>query len=312
MEQQEQGLILVAGAAPGSMGSTGYHVATMLADKGLRVRAMVHQEDDRSERLRQLGMEVVQADLLEYRSVKKAMEGVRRAYFSYPVQEGLLEATTNFAKAAKESGVELVVNLSQYLRGDSDHPTPHQKRHWLSEQIFNLAGIGAVHLEPTIFFENFRALAQPSIARSNTFYLPWGPDQTKYMMIAGEDVARVAAAVLAGPLQPNGTVLPLIGEIVSIRDIADLLTELSGTPVKYQNTPDDVWAGTLRQYGINEITIEHLGLLWKFLRSVPAWMQQTYAVTPSIESLTGVQLKTMKEYLREHKEAFFSPHLALQ
>ena len=109
------------------MGSTGHHVARMLAEKGIRVRAMVHREDDRSEKLRQSGIEVVQGDLLEYRSVRSAMEGVYRAYFSYPVQDGLLEATTNFAVAAKQFRVELLVNLSQYLRGDGDHPHPIRK-----------------------------------------------------------------------------------------------------------------------------------------------------------------------------------------
>jgi len=304
---KEQGSILVCGAAGGSMGSTGHYVARMLAGKGMRVRALVHREDDRSEKLRQSGMEVVQGDLLDYRSVRSAMEGVHRAYFTYPVQEGLLEATTNFAVAAKHSGVEQVVNLSQYLRGDSDHPTPHQKRHWLSEQIFNLAGIGAVHLEPVVFFENFRALAQPSISRSNAFYLPWGPEQTKFMTIAAEDVARVATAVLAGSPRPNGTVLQLVGDVVAIRDIINILTEISGKPVQYHDTPDEVWAETIRKYGINELTIEHLGLLWKFLRSTPRGIQDSYAVSPLIESLTGANPKSMREYLTEQKQAFFSP-----
>src|SRR5262249_16525146 len=148
-------LILVTGAAGGTMGSTGFHTARILHQTGHLVRAMVRREDERSEKLRRSGMEVVVADLLHYPSVKAAMQDVARAFFSYPVQEGLLEATTNFATAAKQANVEQIVNLSQYLRGDSNHPTPHQHRHWLSERIFDLAGIGAVHLEPVIFFENF-------------------------------------------------------------------------------------------------------------------------------------------------------------
>lgn len=233
------------------------------------------------------------------------MEGVHRAYFAYPVQDGLLEATTNFAVAAKQFRVELVVNLSQYLRGDGNHPTPHQKRHWLSEQIFNMADIGTVHLDAVVFFENFRALTQPSLMSENAFYLPWGSEQTKFTMISAEDIGRVATALLAGPLQPNGTVFPLIGDVVTLRDIIHKLSEMSGKPVHYHNLSDQHWAETIRKYGVNEIAIEHLGHLWKFLRSVPSVIQDQYAVSPSIEALTGVKPKSMSEYLTEERQAFF-------
>jgi len=45
-----------------------------------------------------------------------------------------------------------------------------------------------------------------------------------------EDIARVATALLAGAPQPNGTVFPLIGDAVSIRDIIDTLSAISGKP----------------------------------------------------------------------------------
>jgi hypothetical protein len=43
--------ILVTGAAPGSQGSTGWHIVQLLRRKGLPVRAFVHSIDERSERL---------------------------------------------------------------------------------------------------------------------------------------------------------------------------------------------------------------------------------------------------------------------
>ena len=68
------------------------------------------------------------------------MGGIRRAYFAYPVQEGLLDAAATFAAAARSAGVEQVVNLSQWLQEGGEQPTPHQARHWLVEQIFDWAG----------------------------------------------------------------------------------------------------------------------------------------------------------------------------
>src|SRR6266496_1200360 len=92
-----------------AQGSTGYRVARLLLERGQSVRAFVHTLDERSDELRDLGAEVVPGDLLDLRSVRPAMEGVRRSYFTYPVQPGLVEATAIFATAARDAGSELVV-----------------------------------------------------------------------------------------------------------------------------------------------------------------------------------------------------------
>src|SRR5258707_10528217 len=89
--------ILVTGAAGGSQGSTGSNITSLLIKKGLAVRALVHKPDSRSDDLRRLGAEVVQGDLLDPASIRKVFKDIKRAYFTYPVADGLLEATTIFA-----------------------------------------------------------------------------------------------------------------------------------------------------------------------------------------------------------------------
>jgi NmrA-like family len=97
--------ILVTGAAGGPQGSSGNWISRFLLERGLPVRAFVHRIDERSDELSALGAEVVQGDLLDIASVRRALAGVRRAYFAYPVQAGLLEAMTIFAVAAKDGGL---------------------------------------------------------------------------------------------------------------------------------------------------------------------------------------------------------------
>ena len=106
--------ILVTGAAGGTQGSTGRLVASLLLEHGIPVRALVHKLDSRSDELRKQGAEVVEGDLLNPASVQAAMRNVKRAYFTYPVADGLLEAATIFAAAARDAGLELVVNNSQF------------------------------------------------------------------------------------------------------------------------------------------------------------------------------------------------------
>ncbi|HYF16468.1 MAG TPA: NAD(P)H-binding protein, partial [Ramlibacter sp.] len=92
--------VLVTGAA-GKVGAIGPTVVKLLRGRGHPVRAMVRKADDRSRHLQDLGAEVVEGDLLDLRSVHRAVEGCARVYFSMSVAAGYLEATTNVAAVAR-------------------------------------------------------------------------------------------------------------------------------------------------------------------------------------------------------------------
>src|SRR6516225_8726418 len=153
--------VLVTSAAGGRQGKTGRHVSEMLLAQGIPVRAFVRQIDDRSERLRALGAEIVQGDFLDIRSVQRAAQGTSSVYFAYPVQDGLLDATATMALAARQAGISRLVNLVM-LESSADAPTPRMRQNYLSEQVFDWAAIGAVHIRATVFYENLRALVRMS------------------------------------------------------------------------------------------------------------------------------------------------------
>src|SRR4051812_30544284 len=117
---------LITGAG-GSTGATGNHAVRQLLARKLPVRAFVFREDRRSEQLAELGAEIVVGDLRDIEAVRPAMQGVTRAYFVYPLAEGLLDAITVFAAAAKDAGVESIVNLSQ-VTASEDHASPVARR----------------------------------------------------------------------------------------------------------------------------------------------------------------------------------------
>ena len=114
-------IILVTGAT----GKTGNPVVEQLLALELPVRAFVHRIDERSERLEALGAEILQGDFLDLQSVRSAMQGVKRIYFCYPPQgDRLLEAATNVAVAARDAGVEALVNMSLCAGGSREPPGP--------------------------------------------------------------------------------------------------------------------------------------------------------------------------------------------
>src|SRR5262245_57530938 len=223
----------------GATGATGGAAATQLLEKGRQVRAFVHREDDRSDALRKHGAEVVVGDLLDFDSVRAALEDVSRAYFVYPIRPGLVQATAQFAQSALEAGVEAIVNMSQISarRGASSHAA---RDHWLAEQVFNWSGLGATHLRPTYFAEWLLYLA-PMI-RQGVMYAPFTTG--RHAPIAAEDQGRVIVGILENPAPHRSQVYPLYGPVELTHDeIARIVGQVVGHPVTYQSMPIEQWAG---------------------------------------------------------------------
>src|SRR5215470_12957343 len=196
--------ILVTSAAGGRQGKTGRHVAEQLLSRGIAVRAFVRKLDERSERLRALGAEIFEGDFLDIRSVQRAAECTSAIYFAYPVQDGLMDATAAMAVAAREAGVTRLVNLVM-LQSSPDAPTPRMRQNYLSEQVFEWAGLDVALIRATVFYENLGAMVRQSLPAQGAIRLPWGGENTVLPLVAGEDVARVAVGLLTGPAPAAGT-----------------------------------------------------------------------------------------------------------
>ena len=298
--------ILVTGAAGGQQGSTGRVIATLLLAQGLPVRAFVHRLDNRSDELRQLGAEVIEGDLLNPASVEAAMKEVKRAYFTYPVANGLLDAVTIFAATAREAGLELVVNNSQF-QGTPDDPTfrglhaPSLRnlQHRLADRILDWAQVGAVHIQAPPYYENVRALISRSVAEQNTVFLPWGDGDAVIPLAGAEDVARVAATLLADSNRPCETVYPLVSEAPTVSEIVKTLGRAIGRSIRYVPITDEQWAEAVKER-MNPHALDHLTHLWQYFRNSKERRQPTTA----IRRVTGRNPQTLEEFFRANAKFF--------
>jgi uncharacterized protein YbjT (DUF2867 family) len=295
----ERETVLVTGAAGGMQGRTGRHVSEMLLARGVSVRAFVRKLDERSHQLSMLGADVVAGDFHDYHAVERAVQGVSSVYFAYPVQAGLLEATAIMADAARRAGVTRLIDMVM-LVSSPDAPTPRMRENYLSEQIFERAGIGAAHVRATVFYENMRALTAATVARDGTIFLPWGSEDTVVPLVSAEDVARVAAGVLTSPLVEPGSSYPVIGDVLSLRDMVGTFERVLGRKVHYQEVPDKVWADAALSRGFNEHAVEHLTKLWQSIRTSTVQHQ----VTDTIQKLGGQPPKSFEAFLRGQQSEF--------
>jgi NAD(P)H dehydrogenase (quinone) len=296
--------ILVTGA--GRVESVGRTIVELLLERDLRVRALVHAEDERSEGLRQEGAEVAVADLTRPDEVARALQGCRRVYFGMSVSPAYLEASVAMAAAARHHGdLEVLVNISQLTVSQMDLLTmtdsEQQRQHWLAEQALNWSGLPVVHVRPTVFLQNpfFSPWAAESIAADGTIRLPFGAGRTS--PVDADDVAAVAAAILAEPGGHIGRVYELTGP--RSEDMPTMAAEYSdalGKSVVYVDVPMSTWrTELLRMRDLPPYLLQHL-----------VTMAQLHAenrydrFSRDVELVTGRPPTSVRAYVARHPRLF--------
>jgi len=298
-------MYLITGAA-GKIGGVSRSVVEMLCDKGEPVRAMVHREDARAQRLRDLGADVVVADLTDPRSVADAMAGVERMFFNMSVSLDYLEATAIVCAAARElGGCEVIVNMSQMTVSQmtltSTEESLQQWLHWLSEEVMNWSGVPVVHIRPTVFLDNplFTMLVRRSVHDSGVLPLPFGTGRTS--PIAAVDVAKVIVAVLRDPANRIGDVYELTGpETLDINGLAERYSRALGKQVTAQDVPHDEWVRQyLRTAGLPDHVQQHIATMAKLHR------QDRYdRATDDVQKVTGMPAQTVEQYISAQPQLF--------
>jgi uncharacterized protein YbjT (DUF2867 family) len=166
------------------------------------------------------------------------------------------------------------------------------RQHWLAEQVFDRAGVGAVHLRAAVFFENLAVLVA---AGQGELALPLGPGDTVIPLIAAADVARVAAGFLCGSA-PDGTdpVCRLTGDVAAIGEIASAFGA-SGRPVRYVDIDPREWEQRALRIYRDPHTVEHLSRLWEIFRIIGSG-HELYQVTDAIEQIGGSPPQKLSEF----------------
>jgi uncharacterized protein YbjT (DUF2867 family) len=174
------------------------------------------------------------------------------------------------------------------------------RQNYLSEQVFEWAGIGAVHIRATIFYENVGALVRQSLPAQGAVRLPWGDENTVLPLVSAEDVARVATGLLAGPELTAGTAYPLVGATLQLKEIIATFARVLGRDVRYEAISDDEWRRNAQERNYNPHAIEHLSALWRAIRSAAIDPKDPrYAPNGTIETIGGEKPKTFKAFVRD-------------
>jgi len=298
----QPGPILVTGAA-GRVGAVGRTVTELLLKQGKAVRAMVRNEDERAQSLREMGAEVVIGDLLDLESMHRVIAGCETMYFGMSVSDAYLAATVNAAAVAKHHGVKAFINMSQMTLSQMSitetTASPQHKLHWLAEQALDWSGLPVVHVRPTVFLEGFFLMfSAPTVKRSDQIRLPFGDGKTS--PVAAEDVARVVAALLANPQPHIGNTYHLTGpQSENMHFYAQEYSKALGRTVTYQDIPLAPWRETLLERGLPTHLVNHLSTMADLHRA-----GRYDRMTDDVQTLTGQGALSVQDFVRNNAAAF--------
>ena len=239
-------MILVTGAS----GKTGRAVISALLQRGLSVRALVHNQTRQEEFGSTSEVEVVVGDLLSANSVAQAVHGVEEVYHICPnVNPNELAIGKILISAARTAEVKLFVFHSVL------HPhveaMPH---HWLKmrvEETLFTSNLPFAILQPGPYMQNILP-ELGAITDRGVYSVPYSVE-APFSLVDLNDVAEAAAVVLS-EASHLGAIYELAGpEILTPNDVASVLGKLLGRDVRAEKMSIDAWKERSSRLGSYQI-----------------------------------------------------------
>lgn len=305
--------IITVFGATGAQG--GGLVRAILNDQnsGFSVRAITRDAgSEKAQKLREQGADVMEANLDDAESLKKALEGAYGAYFvtffwdHFSPERELTEAH-NLAKAAKDAGLKHVIwstleDSRQYIPLNDDRmPTlqgkykvPHFDAKGEANQFFTELGLPVTFLLTSFYWENFIYFGMgPKKDQDGKLAISFPLGDKKMAGIASEDIGKSAYGIFKKGNEFIGKTVGIVGEHLSGEQFASAFSDALGQEIRYNAvTPE-----TYRNFGFPGA--DDLGNMFQFYRD----FEEVFSRSRSTEFTRSInpELKDFKSWLAENK-----------
>jgi uncharacterized protein YbjT (DUF2867 family) len=301
------------------LGATGAQggglVRAILADKsgGFSARALTRDPNsEKAKSLAKLGAEVVQANVDDAESLRRAFSGAYGAFcvtffWDHFSPEKEVAEAASMARAAKDARLEHVIwsTLEDVRRfvplDDNRMPTlmgkykvPHFDGKGESDHLFTDLGLPVTFLVPSFYWENFIYFgAGPKAGPDGVLALTFPMGDQNLAGIASEDIGKSAYAIFKRGREFIGKTVGIAGDQLTVAKMAAMMTKALGREVRYNDVPADVYRG----FGFPGA--DDLGNMFQFYRDFSSVVNGTRSLEAS-RSLNP-QMQTFDRWLAENK-----------
>lgn len=278
-------LILVTGAT----GTVGAPLARCLADAGAPVRAASRHPGPAGSP----GVEPVAFDLLEPTTWAAALDGVEVVFLLRPPQVTSVRAVEPFLWACVGAGVRHVVFLS--VQGaDRLRVVPHAR----IEAAIRRTGLAWTFVRPSFFTQNLAEVHGAQVRAHDELLVPAGHGRTAF--VDAHDVAAVCAQALLRPQDHRGaTWTPTGEEALTYDEVAALLSEVVGRPVRYRAPGLIAYARRARSWGMGAGTVAVTSVVYSTAR-----LGVAAGLTGDVLAVTGHRPASVRDVLERDRAAF--------
>lgn len=256
----EKKIIVVFGAT-GAQGGGLAHAILHDKNSEFSVRAVTRDPaSEKAQELAKLGAELVQADIDDPESLRKALAGAYGAYCvtfywaHFSPEKELAEAKA-MAAAAKEANLQHVIwstleDTRQFVPlTDNRMPTlqekykvPHFDAKGEADQFFKDSNVPTTCLLTTFYWENMVYFGMgPKRNEAGSLVLTFPIGEAKMAGIAAEDIGKCAYGIFKNRAEYVNKTVGIAGELLSGNEMAAQLSKALNQEVIYQAMEPDVY-----------------------------------------------------------------------
>jgi NAD(P)H dehydrogenase (quinone) len=202
------------------------------------------------------GVQVLEADYIRPQTLGAALVGVDRLLLISSSEAGQRVAHhTNVIEAAKTAGTSRIVYTSMLNSDDTTNPLAGE--HQDSERALRAAGVPFTLLRNGWYTENYTDQLGQYLQRGEII---GAAGSGRISAATRQDYAAAAAAALLQDDDGNRT-YELGGPTFDLPELAQVISEVTGTPVTYTDLTVDVYAARLEQADLDEASARFVAAL---------------------------------------------------
>lgn len=253
------------------------------------------------------GVAVAAGDFDDPASLLSAMRGATRLLMISGTRVGFRETQhRNAVEAASAAGVRHIVYTS-FIGTEDSNPSLAVSDHRFTEKLIAGSGLRYSFLRDAQYADAVRDAMAPNIVRQGRMLSVAGDGRMAFVW--RDDCVRSAVAVLAGDGHEDRAYAITGPELLSYRDVAAMVSELSGRHVTFEETDEDGLYAMFDALGVPRQPVDgHVanGFPWNSddMVSFEAAVRDGHfaILSDDVERLTGTPPRSLRDMLLQIRE----------